>query len=104
MNSSRDDGQTAPGTERKAEEENDGESVSGVSGGAGMPCPLCGTPVTCGAATGAETCWCFDWPRLPPDARLNAGSCLCPACLRTALSAAGVALRGTAADTDAGLA
>ncbi|VVE74341.1 cysteine-rich CWC family protein [Pandoraea sputorum] len=75
-------------------------------------CPRCGTVVACGvvAAGSAKAgsagaahevqCWCLDWPRLPAPARLGAGACLCPACLRAALVAAGVPVDGTAADPD----
>ncbi|WP_246179420.1 hypothetical protein [Pandoraea aquatica] len=45
-------------------------------------------------------CWCLDWPHLPASARLGVGACLCPACLRAALVAAGVTVDGTAADPD----
>ncbi|AVF39056.1 hypothetical protein AL486_04475 [Pandoraea apista] len=66
-------------------------------------CPKCGAVVTCGAQACADNagdirCWCLDWPRLPASARLGAGSCLCPDCLRAALAGAGVAIDGTAAD------
>ncbi|VVD94305.1 hypothetical protein [Pandoraea commovens] len=75
-------------------------------------CPQCGTVVTCGAvalgsgkmgsdgAADEVQCWCLDWPRLPASARLGVGACLCPACLRAALVAAGVPVDGTAADPD----
>ncbi len=75
-------------------------------------CPQCGTVVACGAIasgsgkTGSDgaahevQCWCLDWPRLPASARLGVGACLCPACLRAALVAAGVPVDGTAADPD----
>ncbi|MCE4061126.1 hypothetical protein LXM60_13015 [Pandoraea sputorum] len=70
-------------------------------------CPQCGTVVACGAvasgsdgAADAVQCWCLDWPRLPASARLGVGACLCPACLRAALVAAGVPVDGTAADPD----
>ncbi|MDR3396928.1 MAG: cysteine-rich CWC family protein [Pandoraea sp.] len=66
-------------------------------------CPRCGAMVSCGAlspadGTGQVHCWCLDWPNLPASARLGTGACLCPNCLRAALSAAGVAIDGTAAD------
>jgi len=66
-------------------------------------CPQCGVVVSCGALSSAHGpgdvhCWCLDWPHLPVSARLGAGTCLCPACLRAALAAAGVAIDGTAAD------
>jgi hypothetical protein len=66
-------------------------------------CPQCGGEVICGAVPGAQVsgevrCWCLDWPRLPVSARPGVGTCLCPACLRAALCAAGVAVDGTAAD------
>ncbi|MGC7404847.1 cysteine-rich CWC family protein [Pandoraea pneumonica] len=69
-------------------------------------CPQCGNEVACGAqgvqpgdtGTANVTCWCLDWPHLPASARLGVGACLCPACLRAALLAAGVALEGTPAD------
>ncbi|VVE86671.1 cysteine-rich CWC family protein [Pandoraea bronchicola] len=66
-------------------------------------CPQCGAVVTCGALSSADAagdvrCWCLDGPRLPAAARLGAGACLCPACLRAALADAGVAIGGTAAD------
>ncbi|MFJ2994298.1 cysteine-rich CWC family protein [Pandoraea sp. NPDC087047] len=78
-------------------------------------CPRCGAAVACGVVasakegrdtvgrepgskTGEVHCWCLDWPRLSASLRLGAGACLCPACLRAALIAAGVAIDGTAAD------
>ncbi|WP_087690345.1 hypothetical protein [Pandoraea sp. PE-S2R-1] len=81
----------------------------------GSRCPQCGSVVSCGAqstvadtavAASADasanaatvTCWCLDWPHLPASARLGVGACLCPACLRAALVAAGVSLTGTPAD------
>ncbi|AKC72157.2 cysteine-rich CWC family protein [Pandoraea oxalativorans] len=76
-------------------------------------CPLCGAVVACGVVAlgsgktgsgggiGSEVqCWCLDWPRLPASARLGVGACLCPACLRAALVAAGVPVDGTAAVPD----
>ncbi|VVD86277.1 hypothetical protein PAQ31011_01387 [Pandoraea aquatica] len=79
-------------------------------------CPQCGAVVACGAVAlgsgetgsggGADStdsavrCWCLDWPHLPASARLGVGACLCPACLRAALVAAGVTVDGTAADPD----
>ncbi|MBN4667315.1 cysteine-rich CWC family protein [Pandoraea nosoerga] len=65
-------------------------------------CPRCGAAVRCGAALSPNAhevrCWCLDWPHLPVLARTGALACLCPACLRTALLDAGVAIDGTAAD------
>ncbi|VVD66532.1 hypothetical protein PHO31112_00385 [Pandoraea horticolens] len=66
-------------------------------------CPQCGAVVACGVLASTHSaasvrCWCFDWPHLPASARLGAGACLCPDCLRAALAAAGVAIDGTAAD------
>ncbi|VVE05425.1 hypothetical protein PPN31114_02352 [Pandoraea pneumonica] len=86
----------------------DGE-VKKPAGGSATRCPQCGGEVSCGAqgmvAGAAEaadaagvTCWCLDWPHLPASARVGVGACLCPACLRAALLAAGVALKGTPAD------
>ncbi|ANI21631.1 hypothetical protein AB870_25730 [Pandoraea faecigallinarum] len=59
-------------------------------------CPRCGTEVACGARAGQ--CWCFDWPQLPAQARLDAEACLCPACLRAALLAVGATPEDSAAD------
>ncbi|VVD65571.1 hypothetical protein PIN31009_00333 [Pandoraea iniqua] len=74
----------------------------------GSRCPQCGSVVSCGAqseaadaSTTTATCWCLDWPHLPASARLGVGACLCPACLRAALAAAGVSLAGTPADPNA---
>lgn len=66
-------------------------------------CPQCGAAVACGAVTSPTEhpnevrCWCLDWPYLPASPRLGTGTCLCPACLRAALLAAGVGINGTAA-------
>ncbi|AJP55998.1 hypothetical protein UC34_01325 [Pandoraea vervacti] len=63
-------------------------------------CPQCGAEVVCGAVLGAQApggemrCWCLDWPRLPVSARSGAATCLCAACLRAALRAAGVETDG----------
>lgn len=82
-----------------------------LTGDAPSYCPQCGAVVACGAVargdgkteaegagSGEVQCWCLDWPTLPASARLGVGACLCPACLRAALLAAGVAIDGTAAD------
>lgn len=45
-------------------------------------CPLCGARFGCGAAAGAESCWCFERPPVAiPEGTAPAGRCLCPACL-----------------------
>ena len=59
-----------------------------------LRCPLCGQPNACGAAAGAEHCWCFDvtlapaaLARVPEAARGIA--CICAKCGRKEPSAAG---------------
>jgi hypothetical protein len=49
---------------------------------AAATCPGCGARFGCGAAAGAESCWCFERPPVAIPAELAAaGTCLCPACL-----------------------
>jgi hypothetical protein len=48
-------------------------------------CSKCGAGFTCGPEQGRERCWCDGLPHVP----LVAGEdqdCLCPACLRAAIS------------------
>lgn len=66
---------------------------------------VAGTAAQAAARKDANTvhCWCLDWPHLPVSARLGVNACLCPACLRAALLAAGVGIDGTAAAPGADL-
>jgi len=53
-------------------------------------CARCGRSFECGMESGTERCWCADLPPLDP---IPGQACLCPACLRAALTAAAGARR-----------
>jgi len=50
-------------------------------------CPRCGAVFACGVSQGLGTCWCMNFPSLPPQYRQGKG-CYCPTCLK-ALTADG---------------
>ena len=51
-------------------------------------CAGCGMPFDCGTGGKAGgACWCMDENARLPMPMADAGDCLCPACLRAALSA-----------------
>lgn len=43
-------------------------------------CPGCGAPFTCGAQSGAPTCWCMNLPHTLPVTKPEA-ACFCPNCI-----------------------
>lgn len=52
----------------------------------GDACARCGAMFECGMKAGVAHCWCADLPPIAPSAAY--ASCLCPSCLRAAVSAA----------------
>jgi hypothetical protein len=51
-----------------------------------LSCARCGAAFACGSG-GKDGCWCMDEASRLPMPAANAGDCVCPACLRAALSA-----------------
>lgn len=54
----------------------------------GRRCSRCGAGFDCGRDDPGG-CWCAALPALPSDRYDAGGDCLCPACLRAGLAAAG---------------
>lgn len=48
-------------------------------------CKKCGAKFGCDITAGKEQCWCFEMPKLLSSSK--ADSCLCPKCLKEAISA-----------------
>jgi len=59
---------------------------SGTSTERNLICPRCGAAFVCGSGGHDGQCWCADQPRLLPVPELRAEDCMCPNCLRAALS------------------